>query len=279
MSHSEPLAIGGYDPVAFFKAGKPIKGAADHELSWSGKRWRFSSDEHKRLFAQNSSNYAPSNEGNCSFASGLGVKTPPAGNPRHWAVVDDRLFLNANGLAHVLWKLCFAPRGRLKRLVLLSVALLVVLAILAVSFAKAELPEPAAMVGEHAQAFLTPITQTETGLAIDGYDAVGFFTEGKPRKGDPRFPHHWQGATWLFASERNREAFAAEPAKYAPQFGGHCSFAAGLGKLMPGDPLHWSITDDRLFFNANAVAATLWRVLPDRPSAAYERWEHHKDVN
>ena len=58
------------------------------------------------------------------------------------------------------------------------------------------------------------------GVAIEGTDPVAYFDEGKPVAGLNDFEHEWMGATWRFASAENRDQFAADPEKYAPQYGG-----------------------------------------------------------
>ena len=110
------------------------------------------------------------------------------------------------------------------------------------------------------------------GLAIGGYDAVGYFESNDAIRGDPQFSHEWNGATWHFASAANRDKFATDPEAYAPQFGGHCAFAASLGIKTPGAPETWSIIDGRLFLNANGVAKGLWQALPGGGTLAYENW-------
>jgi YHS domain-containing protein len=91
-----------------------------------------------------------------------------------------------------------------------------------------------------------------------GYDVVAYFREGKPVAGASRFSHEWQGATWRFASAANRDAFAAEPEKFAPAYGGHCAWAAAQGYKAKGDPQHWRIVDGRLFLNYNADVQGKW---------------------
>ena len=61
------------------------------------------------------------------------------------------------------------------------------------------------------------------GIAIMGYDPVAYFTEGRALKGSPDFSHEWLGETWHFASAEHRDAFAADPIRYAPQYGGYCA--------------------------------------------------------
>ncbi|MEQ8664954.1 MAG: YHS domain-containing (seleno)protein [Rhodospirillales bacterium] len=96
------------------------------------------------------------------------------------------------------------------------------------------------------------------GAAIRGYDAVAYFTENKPVEGDVAFAHDWNGATWLFSSAANRDAFAADPGRYAPQYGGYCAYAVSEGYTAPTDPAAWSIVDDRLFLNYSRSVQSRW---------------------
>src|SRR5258705_3860106 len=73
-------------------------------------------------------------------------------------------------------------------------------------------------------------------LALSGYDAVSYFRDGKPVLGKPDFSYKWMDVTWRFSSAKNRDAFKAEPEKYAPQYGGYCAFGTSQGHLGPGDP-------------------------------------------
>src|SRR6056297_3913885 len=57
------------------------------------------------------------------------------------------------------------------------------------------------------------------GVAIRGTDPVAYFTEGRAVPGTQDHSFEWNGATWHFASAENREAFAEEPARFAPQYG------------------------------------------------------------
>jgi YHS domain-containing protein len=67
--------------------------------------------------------------------------------------------------------------------------------------------------------------------AVGGYDPVAYFTEGRPVAGKSAITHQWKGAAWRFASEKNRDLFKAEPAKYAPQYGGYCAPISGLPEI------------------------------------------------
>jgi hypothetical protein len=96
------------------------------------------------------------------------------------------------------------------------------------------------------------------GVAVGGYDPVAYFTEGKPIQGKPEITLEHQGATWRFASVANKEAFAANAVKYAPQYGGYCAYAAAMGYTAKGDPTAWSIVGDKLYLNYNAETKATW---------------------
>lgn len=113
-----------------------------------------------------------------------------------------------------------------------------------------------------------PPVSAEQGLAIRGYDPAAFFTEGRPIPGSPAYEHEWNGARWRFASAETRASFAADPAAFAPHFGGHCAWAVSQNYLAPGDPNHWKIVEGRLYLNANARAKSLWQA---DQAAAIER--------
>ncbi len=71
-----------------------------------------------------------------------------------------------------------------------------------------------------ASASPAPSVSATEGIAIGGYDPVGYFTEGRPVAGSTEFTLRWNGATWRFASAESRARFEANPAAYAPAFGG-----------------------------------------------------------
>ena len=86
-----------------------------------------------------------------------------------------------------------------------------------------------------------------TGTAIEGYDPVAYFTESRPVEGASAFSHDWMGVTWYFASAENRVQFAAEPERYAPQYGGYCAWAVAHGYTAKIDPKAWKIVDGKLY--------------------------------
>lgn len=109
--------------------------------------------------------------------------------------------------------------------------------------------------------------------AASGYDVVAYFTVGKPTEGSAEFSHSHAGATWLFSSAANRDAFIADPAKYAPQYGGYCAWAVSQNKTASGDPEFWKIVDGKLYFNYDADVQKKWELdIPSFILAANKNW-------
>lgn len=94
--------------------------------------------------------------------------------------------------------------------------------------------------------------------AIKGYDPVAFFTDNKPIKGAPEITYTWNGAIWHFATIKNRDAFAASPEKYAPQFGGYCAYGVSQNHKSPTDPFAFTLVKDKLYLNYNPKVKELW---------------------
>lgn len=90
------------------------------------------------------------------------------------------------------------------------------------------------------------------GLGAKGYDVVAYFTEKKPVQGSDKFTVSYGGVTWQFASAEHRDMFKADPAKYAPQYGGYCAWGVAQGKLFDVDPVNgWTISNGKLYLNFN----------------------------
>lgn len=90
------------------------------------------------------------------------------------------------------------------------------------------------------------------GIAMDGFDVVAYF-HGAPAKGSPEHAVSHAGATWLFASAEHAAAFAADPAAYAPQHNGWCSYAVSKGYAAEVDFVNgWVVIDGKLYLNWDA---------------------------
>jgi len=125
-----------------------------------------------------------------------------------------------------------------------------------------------------AQAAKDPVyTARFSDLAISGYDAVAYFTEGKPVEGSDDFTVEYDGAVWRFASVENREAFASNPARYAPQYGGYCAWAVSQGYTASTDPEAWKIVDGKLYLNYNRSVQQRWEQnIPGNITAGDANW-------
>ena len=100
--------------------------------------------------------------------------------------------------------------------------------------------------------------------AIRGYDPVAYFTESKPVKGNKSYRVKWKGATWQFASQANLNRFKANPARYAPQYGGYCAWAVSHGYTASTQPDAWSIENGKLYLNYNRSVREKWLQNPRR---------------
>ena len=94
--------------------------------------------------------------------------------------------------------------------------------------------------------------------AIKGYDPVAYFTQNKPVKGMPTISLEWQGATWHFASEENRQLFSENPEKYAPAYGGWCAYGWSQGYPAKVEPEAWTIVEGKLYLNYDQKVQRLW---------------------
>jgi YHS domain-containing protein len=118
---------------------------------------------------------------------------------------------------------------------------------------------PAAFLpASRARAGEAPIFSDWRGRAIRGFDPVAYFTEKRPVEGASDITTDWRGATWRFASEENRARFLADPAAFAPQYGGYCAYAVAKGTTASIDPEAWRIVDGKLYLNYSPSVQLQW---------------------
>lgn len=111
------------------------------------------------------------------------------------------------------------------------------------------------------------------GLALRGYDPVAYFTDGKPVKGSPEYKADYKGSSFAFASQAHRDLFVADPAKYAPQYGGFCAFGTAGGYKAAIDPAAFTIVDGKLYLNYNSGVQKQWsRDVPGFIAKADKNW-------
>ncbi len=102
------------------------------------------------------------------------------------------------------------------------------------------------------------IDKDMNGVAIEGYDPVAYFTDGKPVMGKAEYSYKWSDAQWNFANEKHLEMFKENPDKYAPQYGGFCSFAITEDTCGHTDPTAWKIVDGKLYLTTNKEVEKMW---------------------
>ena len=112
-----------------------------------------------------------------------------------------------------------------------------------------------------------------TGLAIEGFDPVAYFTDALAETGLPGFEVSEAGAVWRFRNAGNRASFVAHPEIYGPQFGGYDPIDLARGVTYAGNPRFWLVSGQRLYLfgreeTRDAFAADPARAVHD----AKARW-------
>ncbi len=110
------------------------------------------------------------------------------------------------------------------------------------------------------------------GIAIEGYDTVAYFTEGRAVEGTSEFRHKWSDVWWHFRNAAHRDLFASDPERYAPRFAGFCAMGIADGKVVRADPQMWTIVDGKLYLKHSKKARERWR---EDPAANIERGEEN----
>ncbi|APX13609.1 YHS domain-containing (seleno)protein [Tateyamaria omphalii] len=122
----------------------------------------------------------------------------------------------------------------------------------------------------------------ETGFAVSGYDVVAYFdlemkpvgqTQTAPVAGNADFTADYNGATFAFSSAENRDKFVADPARYAPQYDGHCAYGVAKGGKVPANPYLWRIVDDKLYLNITETVVGFWEEdIPGNITLSESNW-------
>src|ERR1043166_3479647 len=198
-------AIQGYDPVAYFTDHKAVKGNPKIQSEYEGAKYSFASAEHKGLFDADPAKYAPAYGGYCGYAASIDRLSPVS--PEWFQIIDGKLVLQHNKKAFDLFN------KDLKGNVM-----------------KADQYWPGLIV-RNGTGGKTLVFTDKKGVALEGYDPIAYFTDGKPVKGDPKIEATYNGALYHFLSQANRETFEKAPSKYAPAYGGFCGYAGGLCKV------------------------------------------------
>jgi hypothetical protein len=112
-----------------------------------------------------------------------------------------------------------------------------------------------------------------SGLAIEGFDPVGYFVDGRAEQGLPDFEAAEAGAVWRFRNEGNRAFFVARPDVYGPQFGGYDPTDVARGVAFAGNPRFWIVTGERLYLFGLEASRDAFAADPERYlRQAVARW-------
>ncbi|QDG75163.1 YHS domain-containing (seleno)protein [Labrenzia sp. PHM005] len=110
-------------------------------------------------------------------------------------------------------------------------------------------------------------------LALTGYDPVSYFSGRAPVKGTSDFTANHRGLTYRFSSTQNRDAFTADPKKYAPQYDGYCAYGVSRGYKVGVDPLAYKVVKGKLYVNYSRSVQRTWsRDIPGYIAKAEENW-------
>lgn len=233
LKNKEGAAILGYDPVAYFTLGKPAKGDPKFKSNYDGANYHFASAEHKALFDANPAKYAPAYGGYCGYAASINRLSPIS--PDWWQIIDGKLVLQHNKKAYDLFNKALKENTM-----------------------KADQNWPGLVAKNGVYGGKTLVLSDKQGVALEGYDPVAYFTDGKPAKGDAKIEATFNGALYHFTSQANRETFEKDPTQFAPAYGGYCGYAVSIGKVRPANPLLWSIVDGQLIVQHTKGAVELW---------------------
>lgn len=111
------------------------------------------------------------------------------------------------------------------------------------------------------------------GVALRGYDPVSYQTGAHPVMGSGAFTAAHEGATYHFSSAANRDTFKADPARYAPAYGGFCAMGVAMERKLDGDPLLYRVVNNRLYLNVSAPVQARWiQDISGNVKTANEKW-------
>jgi hypothetical protein len=117
------------------------------------------------------------------------------------------------------------------------------------------------------------VADRNSGLAIHGFDPVGYFTESAPTLGKGEFEYRHAGVVWRFRNAGNLAAFVADPDVYMPRYGGYDPVGIGRGVPVAGDPRIWLIAEQRLYLFQSPENKAIFAVDSERAEpAADEHW-------
>ena len=235
--HTIAVGLSGYSPVSYIESNRAEPGSPAIASEYHGVTYFFTNERQRDTFDGDPGRYLPAYGGYCAFGCSVDAKFIP--DPTSFKVINGRthLFLRSADVdARKLWN--DAPQSEV--------------------VAKAD----AFWNRQNAsKAYLGGRNVPASGIALDGYSPVSYFTEGRAEKGDPKYAVDYNGVTYHLTSARQVEQFKKEPSRYEPQCGGWCAFGMSVEDKFPVDPTKFKIIDDRLYLflnNEQVDAAQMW---------------------
>ena len=231
------LGLSGYSPVSYLDNNRAEPGSPRFAAEHQGVTYFFASEAQRRAFLAAPERYLPAYGGYCAFGCSVSARFVP--DPTSFKIINGRthLFLkNAEVDAQALWNEADAAELRAKA-------------------------DRFWMSQNHSRAYINGRNVPASGVALEGYSPVSYFTAGRPEQGDPRYSVECNGVTYHLTSAEQVALFNANPAKYEPQCGGWCAFGMSVQDKFPVDPTSFRIVDGKLFLflnNDQVQAATLW---------------------
>ncbi len=212
-------ALDGYCPAAYVLHGKAMKGDKAHQWSFQGELYYLSNAEALAKFKADAEKYAPQFAGWCTTAlAGFGNKFK--GDPLQFDVRDGKVYL-------------FSRNERIP------------------DRAKRHyLTQPDKTITAARARWLVP--------EIEGWCPAAYLYAGKAIKGDSKYTAVYKGSLYHMSSPEAQAAFMKDPAKYFPQYDGHCTGLLAEGQVYNHpDPAQFSVVDGKvyLFFDAKRKAA------------------------
>jgi len=247
------LGLSGYSPVSYIENNQAEPGSPLFSAEHAGITYFFVNERQLRTFNQNPEKFLPAFGGYCAFGCSVDSKFIP--DPTNFEVIDGRthLFLkNANLDARSLWN--DADKHEVR-----------------------EKAERFWMSQSKSKAYINGRNVPASGIGLDGFSPVSYFTAGIPQKGDPRFAVEHNGVTYYLTSASQVEIFTQDPSRYEPQCGGWCAFGMTVEDKFPIDPTKYRIIDDRLYLflnNEEINAFDLWGQSDQREllRKAHDQW-------
>lgn len=235
--HTISLGLSGYSPVSYLESNRAEPGSPRFSAEHEGVTYFFTSGAQRRAFQASPERYLPAYGGYCAFGCSVDSKFIP--DPTSFEVIDGRthLFLKNNDVdARTLWNEASAPEVKRK----------------ADAYWSSQGQSRAYSGGRNLPA---------SGVALEGYSPVSYFTKGVAEKGDPRFSAEHNGAIYHLTSQDQLELFKKNPGRFEPQCGGWCAFGMSVEDKFPVDPTKFRVVDGELYLflnNEDINAFDLW---------------------